>query len=578
MKSNLKLYLEYYKPHKKLFFLDTLFAVLGAAIAVIIPLLIRYISNEVVLWEKASALHSILIIVLCLAAMMLFEMYCNYFIAYYGHIMGEKIEYTMRNQLFAHYQKLSFSFYDKQRVGQLMSRVTNDLFDISELLHHGPEELIVSMIKLFGTLGVLIAINWRLAVIAFAPVPFMVWFAVKYNKKMKRAFVHNRARIAAINSTMEDSLSGIRVVKSFANESVEIHKFEEENAGFVASKKNSYHYMAVYNSVLGLLSTLITIAIAGSGSALLVCGYVEMTDLLVFLIYIGNFVDPIRKLVALTEQFQNGSSGFERFREMMEIEPDIKEAPDAREMGAVKGSISFSGVSFHYDTGAEIFSELNLEVPEGQFVALVGSSGVGKTTLCGLIPRFYDVSAGSISIDGTDVRELKLKSLRNKIGIVQQEVYLFADTIMENIRYGRLDATDEEVIAAAKLANADFFITHLPQGYNTLLTSDGANLSQGQRQLLAIARAAVADPPVLILDEATSSIDTRTEALIEKGMDGLMAGRTVFVIAHRLSTVRNANAIMVLENGEIIERGDHDELLRHRGKYYQLYMGMFELS
>lgn len=571
VKSNLELYLEYYKPHKKLFFLDTLFAVLGAAIAIIIPLLIRYISNEVVLWEKASALHSILIIVLCLAAMMLFEMYCNYFIAYYGHIMGAKIEYTMRNQLFAHYQKLSFSFYDKQRVGQLMSRVTNDLFDISELLHHGPEELIVSMIKLFGTLGVLIAINWRLAVIAFAPVPFMVWFAVKYNKKMKRAFVHNRARIAAINSTMEDSLSGIRVVKSFANESVEIHKFEEENAGFVASKKNSYHYMAVYNSVLGLLSTLITIAVAGSGSALLVCGYVEMTDLLVFLIYIGNFVDPIRKLVALTEQFQNGSSGFERFREMMEIEPDIKEAPDAREMGAVKGSISFSGVSFHYDTGAEIFSELNLEVPAGQFVALVGSSGVGKTTLCGLIPRFYDVSAGSISIDGTDVRELKLKSLRNKIGIVQQEVYLFADTIMENIRYGKPEASDAEVIEAAKQANAHEFIMSLPDGYATEVGQRGSNLSGGQKQRISIARVFLKNPPILIFDEATSALDNESERVIQQSLEELAKNRTTLVIAHRLSTIHNAERILVMTADGIAEQGTHAELMEKDGQYAALY-------
>lgn len=569
--SKLRLYLAYYKPHRKLFLKDTFFAVFGAAISILIPLFVRYLTSNVVYWEKNSALGAIALIVGALLIMLVLEMYCNYFIANYGHVMGAKIEYAMRNELFAHYQKLSFSFYDKQRIGQLMSRVTNDLFDISELLHHGPEEIIVSGIKLFGTLIVLLTINWRLALIAFAPVPFMICFAVSYNTKMKRAFVRNRARIAEINSTMEDSLSGIRVVKSFANEEVEIEKFQEDNARFVESKKDSYKRMGTYHSVLGGLSTLITIAVAGGGAALMLLGYVEISDLLVFLIYINNFIEPIRKIVMLTEQFQNGSSGFERFREMMDIEPDIIDSADAGELAEVRGDIRFENVSFHYESGENIFENLCLHVPAGQFVALVGSSGVGKTTLCGLIPRFYDVSSGSISIDGRDVRDIKLKSLRDHIGIVQQEVYLFADTVMENIRYGRPDASDEEIVEAAKKANAHDFIMTLPEGYNTNVGQRGTRLSGGQKQRLSIARVFLKNPPILIFDEATSALDNESERVIQDSLETLSSNRTTFVIAHRLSTIHNAQRILVMTPEGISEEGTHDELILKDGQYAALY-------
>lgn len=569
--SKLKILFPYYKPHSKLFIADMFFAIIGAALAVLIPLLVRYITNHVVYLETGSALRTVGIVVVAMLVMLLVEMYCNYFIAFYGHMMGAKIEYTMRNRLFNHYQKLSFAFYDEQRVGQLMSRVTNDLFEISEMLHHVPEELAISLIKLLGTFGVLLFINWQLALVAFATVPFMLWYAIVYNKKMKSVFVQNRANIAEINSTMEDSLSGIRVIKSFANENIEIKKFRERNRDFVSSKKKSYRYMATYNTVLGALTTIITIAVTGGGAALMIKGFVKLNDLLVFLLYIGNFTEPIRRLVLLTEQLQNGFSGFERYQEMMDIHPDITDAPEARELGEVRGEIKFENVSFRYDGGEAIFEGLNLHVPAGEYVALVGSSGVGKTTLCGLIPRFYDVFEGKITLDGHDVRSIKTESLRRNIGVVQQEVYLFADNIMENIRYGRPGATDRDVIAAAKLANAHEFIMSLPEAYETEIGQRGAKLSGGQKQRLSIARVFLKNPPVLIFDEATSALDNKSERVVKESLEKLAQGRTTFVIAHRLSTIRSAKRILVLTASGIAEEGSHEELIAQKGEYYKLY-------
>ncbi|MGI5984282.1 MAG: ABC transporter ATP-binding protein [Clostridiales bacterium] len=569
--SKFKKLVSYYKPHIKLFSADMFFAVLGAVISILIPLFIRYLSNDVVHWESAEALRTILIIVGLLLFLLLVEMYCNYFIAYYGHIMGAKIEYQMRNQIFMHYQKLSFSFFDNQKVGQLMSRVTNDLFEISELLHHGPEEIVISSIKLIGSLSVLLAINWRLALIAFVPIPFMIWFAIKLNKKMKSAFVANRARIGEINATMEDSLSGIRVVKSFANEEVEIEKFKAGNSRFVQSKKRSYRFMATYYTILNAMTTFITIAVAGAGTAMSIVKLVDLSDLLVFLLYINNFTEPIRKLVFITEQFQNGMSGYERFTEMMNIEPDIEDAPDAQELRNVRGDIQFDDVSFCYDEGGAVFEHLNLSVPAGDYVALVGSSGVGKTTLCSLIPRFYEVTDGSISIDGKDIRSLTLKSLRDQIGIVQQDVYLFADTVMDNIRYGRPEATDEEVVEAAKKADAHEFIMALPQGYDTNIGQRGLKLSGGQKQRLSIARVFLKNPPILIFDEATSALDNESERVVQESLEKLAKNRTTFVIAHRLSTIHNAKRILVLTQSGIAEEGTHSELLQNDGIYASLY-------
>lgn len=578
-RQNWKKFFSYYKPYRKLFWSDMFFATVAAAVTLIIPLIVRYITTHVIYWDAKTALHTILSLVILMLFLVILEFYSNYFITNYGHMMGARMEYDMRTEIFGHYQKLSFSFFDNQKVGQLMSRVTNDLFEISELFHHGPEDIVISIIKLIGSFSILLFINWRLALAAFALVPLMLIYAYYFNIKMKRIFVKNRARIADINAQIEDNLSGIRVVKSFANEEIEMGKFKIGNDNFLESKKENYKYMALYNSGLTAFTTLITVLVLAVSAVFITKNMINVTDLVTFLLYINNFTEPVKKLINFTEQFQNGMSGYTRFLEMLSIQPDITDAPGAVVLKQAKGDILFENVSFHYEDHSEmVLSGLNLHVSPGEYVALVGTSGVGKSTLCSLIPRFYDVSEGRILLDGTDIRNFTLKSLRENIGIVQQDVYLFAGSVMDNIRYGRLDATDEECIAAAKLANADDFITRLPEGYNTVITGNGANLSQGQRQLLSIARAAVADPPVMILDEATSSIDTRTEAIVQAGMDNLMKGRTVFVIAHRLSTIRNADSVIVLDHGRIIERGTHDELIAMHGTYYQLYTGATELE
>ncbi len=570
-KSKYKNLISYYKPHRFLFGADLFFAVLGAAVSIVLPLLVRYITGTVVHWSSSEALKTISIIIAVMLAMLVIEMYCNYFMTYYGHIVGARIEARMRNQIFSHYQKLSFNFFDDQKVGHLMSRVTNDLFDISELLHHGPEELLVSAIKLFGSLGILLAINWRLALIAFASVPFMLWFAIGYNKKMKSAFVQNRARIGEINATMEDSLSGIRVVKSFANEAIEIKKFKAGNARFVESKLNSYHLMATYHTVLNALTTFITVAVAGAGAVLSLYKYVDLADLLVFLLYISNFTEPIKKLVFVTETFQNGLAGYDRFFEMMSISPDIADAPDAKELEKIRGDICFKDLSFRYGEGEPVFEHIDLTVPAGDYVALVGPSGVGKTTLCSLIPRFYEVSGGSISIDGTDIRTVTIKSLRDNIGIVQQDVYLFAETVIDNIRYGKPDATDAEVVEAAKKADAHEFILSLPDGYNTDIGQRGLKLSGGQKQRLSIARVFLKNPPILIFDEATSALDNESEHVVQQSLEKLADNRTTFVIAHRLSTIHNAKRILVLTQNGIAEEGTHAQLIEKNGLYASLY-------
>ncbi|MDR1132507.1 MAG: ABC transporter ATP-binding protein/permease [Oscillospiraceae bacterium] len=570
-KEKLRQLAAYYRPHIRLFLADMFFAVLGACVTIVIPLLIRYLAYDVVSWAPAAAVKALIKIVALLLLLLLVEMYCGYFITYYGHIMGARIEYRMRNEIFTHYQKLSFSFFDNQKVGQLMSRVTNDLFDISELLHHGPEELVISVIKLLGSLAVLLVINWQLALVAFVPIPFMIAFAVIYNRKMKTAFVSNRARIGEINATMEDSLSGIRAVKSFANEDMEIKKFRTGNNRFIESKKTSYRFMATYHTILNALTTFITVAVAGAGAAFSLIHVVDIEDLLIFLLYIGNFTEPIKKLVFVTESFQNGFAGYERFIEMMEIAPDIADRPGAKTLARVKGDICFKDVSFSYSGGEPIFEHLDLTVPAGDYVALVGPSGVGKTTLCSLIPRFYDVAGGRIEIDGTDIRALAIKSLRGKIGIVQQDVYLFADTVMNNIRYGRPDASDADVIEAAKRADAHAFIMAMPDGYETNIGQRGTRLSGGQKQRLSIARVFLKNPPILIFDEATSALDSESERVVRESLEGLAENRTTFVIAHRLSTIHNAKRILVLTQDGLAEEGTHAALLEKGGVYAALY-------
>lgn len=577
MENKWKKFISYYKPYKKLFIADMFFAFLGAAVTLVLPLIIRYITSDVVYRQADEAFQVIVSLALMMLALIGLECYCNFFISYYGHMMGARMEYNMRNEIFEHYQKLSFRFYDNQKVGQLMSRVTNDLFDISELFHHGPEDIVISIIKLLGSLFILLSINWRLALAAFAVIPIMVVYAFYFNKKMKKAFKRNRARIADINAQIEDNLSGIRVVKSFANEEIEMEKFTQGNDRFIESKKDSYRCMGSYHAGLGAFTTLITVVVIVTGALFMTKNIILVTDLITFLLYINNFTEPVKKLINFTEQFQNGASGYERFLEIMKINPDIADKENAEELKQVKGNISFENVSFHYEeTQEEVLSNINLQVEAGQYIALVGSSGAGKSTLCSLIPRFYDVSSGRVLIDGKDIRDVTLKSLRNNIGIVQQDVYLFAGTVMDNIRYGKPNATEAEIVAAAQNANAHDFIMELPDGYDTYIGQRGVKLSGGQKQRLSIARVFLKNPPVLIFDEATSALDNESEKVVQDSLEKLARNRTTFVIAHRLSTIRNAEKILVLTEEGIAEQGTHQQLLGQKGVYAGLYNMQFE--
>lgn len=572
MLKTLKHLAGYYKPYKGLFFSDLFFAVLGAGITLVIPLLVRYITSTIVYLPAGTATSMIVKLGIFMIALVLVEAFCNFYIAYYGHIMGARIERDMRNEIFGHYQKLSFAFYDNQKVGHLLSRITADLFDISELLHHGPEDLVISVIKFVGAFVILAFVNMKLTLAAFFFIPFLVLYAVYFNKKMKTAFKENRARIADINTQIEDSLSGIRVVKSFANEKEEMKKFRQGNERFVDSKKRSYKYMGSYNSGMGAFTTLITISVLLVGAFFMTRGQMPVEDLVTVLLYINNFTDPVKKLITFTEQFQNGYSGYSRFLEIMAVAPDIKDADNAKELGTVEGAVEFDNVSFAYEgTQDKVLNHVNLKVKPGEYVALVGSSGAGKTTLCSLIPRFYDVTEGRVLLDGQDIRELKLQSLRNHIGIVQQDVYLFAGTVMENIRYGKPEATDEEVIRAARAANAHAFIMELEQGYDTDIGQRGVKLSGGQKQRISIARVFLKNPPILIFDEATSALDNESEKIVQQSLEGLAKDRTTFVIAHRLSTIRKAQRILVLTDEGIAEEGTHEELMKKGGIYSSLY-------
>ncbi len=576
MEQKLKKLASYYKPYLPLFLADVFFAILGAGVTLAIPLIVRYITNHVITMEAGAVLERIAGLGVLMLGLVALECFCNYFISNYGHVMGAKIEYDMRAEIFGHYQKLSFSFFNNQKVGQLMSRITSDLFDISELLHHGPEDLVISVIKIVGSFIILMNIDVKLTMVAFAFVPIMLVYALYFNRRMKRAFKRNRVKIAEINSQIEDNLSGIRVVKSFANEEVELGKFEEGNQGFLAAKKNSYVYMAGYHSGLGALTTLITIVVLVAGAVLITHGQVDVADLITFLLYINTFTEPVKKLINFTEQFQNGYTGYERFMEMMAIDPDIADKPGAVQLKHVKGDISFDNVSFHYEENTEtVLNHINLEVKAGSYMALVGSSGAGKSTLCSLIPRFYDVTSGAVKIDGQDIRDVTLKSLRDQIGIVQQDVYLFAGTVMDNIRYGRPGATREEAIMAAKSANAHEFIMALPEGYDTDIGQRGVKLSGGQKQRLSIARVFLKNPPILIFDEATSALDNESEKVVQESLEKLAKNRTTFVIAHRLSTIRNAQKILVLTDTGIEEEGTHKELLEKEGIYAKLYQMQF---
>lgn len=572
-----KKFFGYYKPYLGLFFADMACALVVAAISLIQPLIIRHITNNILVNyavpEAVSAIVKLAIVFLALIAV---EFACNFFITYKGHAMGAYMEHDLRNELFEHYQKLSFSFYNNQKTGQLMSRLTNDLFNITELFHHGPEDVVISLIKFVGAFVILIGINVKMTLIVFAFVPVMLVFAIGFNKLLNIAYKRNRAKMAQINETIEDNLSGIRVVKSFANEAIEIEKFGKNNAEYVECKKSSYRYMAGFHSGLNAFTTLITVAVIVSGTLFMAGGDIKVTDLLTYLLYIGNLTEPVKKLINFTEQFQDGISGYERFLEILAIEPEIKDKEDAVELTDVSGNIVFDNVSFKYsDANEYVLQNIDLDVKAGEYIALVGTSGVGKTTLCNLIPRFFEVTEGSITVDGHDVRDLTTKSLRTNIGMVQQDVYLFAGTVIDNIRYGRPDASDEDVIAAAKNANAHDFIMELPDGYNTNIGQRGVKLSGGQKQRLSIARVFLKNPPILIFDEATSALDNESEHVVQESLETLAKNRTTFVIAHRLSTIKNAKRILVLTGTGIAEEGSHEALMEKDGIYAGLYNMQF---
>lgn len=575
MSERSKKFLSYYRPYLKLFLADMFCAMIAAGITLVFPMIIRYITGTVLIADNFE-MGIIYKLGIFMVVLVIVEYLCNYFVAYQGHVMGVYMERDLRNELFQHYQKLSFSFYDEQKTGQLMSRLTNDLFSLTELYHHGPEDIVISFIKFFGAFIILATINLKLTLIVFAFIPVMGAFIYYYNRKMKRAFKRNKQRVGDINARIEDNLSGIRVVKSFGNESHEIIKFHDENSRYVSSKKNSYFYMGKFHSGLGAFTSMVTVAAVFFGAIFISNDGLNTADLIAFLHYINNLIDPVKKFINFTEQFQDGITGFERFMEILEIEPDIKDKKDAHNLLDVKGAIEYRHVGFRYNQKSDyVLKDIDLKVAPGEYIALVGSSGAGKTTICSLLPRFYEVSEGDIFIDGQNIKDIKLNSLRQNIGIVQQDVYLFAGTILDNIRYGRFDATDEEVIEAAKKANAHDFIMELPDGYDTDCGQRGVKLSGGQKQRLSIARVFLKNPPILIFDEATSALDNESEHIVQQSLESLAKNRTTLVIAHRLSTIKNAKRICVLSTKGIEEEGTHDELLAKNGQYATFYKMQF---
>ncbi|MBR5156500.1 MAG: ABC transporter ATP-binding protein [Clostridia bacterium] len=568
----LKRFLPYFKKYKWILIIDLFFASLTTLCELYLPLIVRYITDMGT--NNLSALTAEIVLKLGLFYLVLriIDTASNYYMQSIGHIMGTKIETDMRRDLFAHLQKLPFSYYDDTKIGQIMARITSDLFDVTEFAHHCPEEIFIATIKIGASFIILANTNFWLTLIVFSVLPFMIVFTRFFKQRMRNAFKKSRFQIGELNAQVEDSLLGIRVVKSFANEPIEKEKFDKGNIKFLDIKKETYHYMAGFHSTTRLFDGIMYITVVVAGSLFMINGKITVADLMAYLLYVTTLLTSIRRIVEFTEQFERGMTGIERFVEVLDAPPVIENLPDAKELKNVVGDIRFDDVSFSYnDDNSEVLHNINLHVTPGENIALVGPSGGGKTTLCNLIPRFYDVTSGKILIDGQDIRSLTLESLRNQIGMVQQEVYLFSGTVFENIEYGKPGATKEEIIKAAKQAGAHDFIMSLENGYDTYVGERGVKLSGGQKQRISIARVFLKNPPILILDEATSALDNESERIVQQSLETLAKGRTTFTIAHRLTTIKNASVILVLTEDGIVEQGTHRELMQKEGLYHSLY-------
>ncbi|MDD3745814.1 MAG: ABC transporter ATP-binding protein [Anaerostipes sp.] len=571
-----KKFINYYKPYKKVFFLDLLCAAFISLVDLAFPQLLRTLTKTLFLEDSSIILHNIFIIGLIMLAFYIFQALCKYYVSCQGHIMGAQMERDMRKELFEHYERLSFSYYDKNNTGQMMSRLVSDLFDISEFAHHAPENLFISAIKVVGSFIFLFLIQWKLALILCVVVFAMIVFSISQNKRMQATFMDNRRKIGTINASLQDSLAGIRIVQAFANEDVEREKFHAGNEGFLTSKRDNYHAMGTFQGGNLFFQGLLYLTTLVAGGYFIAMDQMAVTDLAMYALYIGIFVSPIQILVELTEMIQKGMSGFRRFAEVIGTDPEIIDSDSASKIINPYGDIEYKDVSFSYEGNEIVLNHISFGIQSGKSIALVGPSGGGKSTICSLLPRFYNTSSGSITIGGQDIRDITLDSLRNSIGLVQQDVYLFGGTIQENIAYGKPDASIEEIIEAAKKANIHDFIMDLPDQYDTFVGERGTRLSGGQKQRISIARVFLKNPPILILDEATSALDNESERYIQKSLEHLAKDRTTITIAHRLSTIQHADEILVIDEHTIKEQGTHKDLIQKDGIYAKYYQMQFD--